>query len=83
MHRFELINGLFVRLTYDYSKRSSISNLTLNSSWDDLLGEINPPQYFPDYTVSIAGIEIQYRHRQRYIMKKKIENYFLEANIPL
>jgi hypothetical protein len=70
MHRFELINGLFVRLTYDYSKRSSISNLTLNSSWDDLLGEINPPQYFPDYTVSIAGIEIQYRHRQRYIMKK-------------
>jgi len=70
MHRFELVNGLFVRLTYDYSKRSSISNLTLNDSWDELLGDINPPQYFPDYTVSIAGIEIQYRHRQRFIMKK-------------
>ena len=67
--RFELINGLFVRLSYKYAKQSSISGLTLNTAWDSILGPINQPQYFPDYTVSIAGLELHYRIGQRFIMK--------------
>src|SRR5690606_11129553 len=61
--RFEIINGLYGRLTYDYSTRRSIADLNFCPLMDtigDLLGW-QPPQPYPTYTVSIFELELLYR----------------------
>lgn len=70
--RLELVNGLYGRLSYDYSKRESIAGLEL-APWADTLGSIlgwQPPQPYDTYTVSIFELEFLYRFKQKYILKK-------------
>lgn len=70
--RLELVNGLYGRLSYDYSKRQSIAGLSL-APWADSLGSLlgwQQPQPYETYTVSIFELEFLYRFKQKYIIKK-------------
>lgn len=71
--RYEIVNGLYGRLTYDYSTRVAIDDLELNPWVDTLfntLGIDNSPQPFETYTVSIVELELLYRFKQKYVVKK-------------
>jgi hypothetical protein len=70
--RLELINGLYGRLSYDYSRRESVSDIVL-APWQDSAVQMGlwplPPDY-ETYTVSIFELEFLYRFKQKYIIKK-------------
>ncbi|MEX1001993.1 MAG: DUF5686 family protein [Crocinitomicaceae bacterium] len=70
--RLEFVNGLYGRLTYDYSRRESIAGLNF-APWVDSLyaaGFWQPPQAYETYTVSIFELELLYRFKQQYVIKK-------------
>ncbi len=70
--RYELVNGLYARLSFDYSTRIAIDDLKLNPWMDSLFHALkvdNTPQPFETYTVSIAKIELMYRFAQKYVIK--------------
>lgn len=70
--RLELVNGLYGRLSYDYSTRRSIADIE-PAPWQESLynsGFWTPPQPYETYTVSIFELEFLYRFKQQYIMKK-------------
>lgn len=74
--RYEVVNGLYGRVTFDYSTRRDISNLE-KAPWAIQLGEIlNWPEIetYETYTVSIVELQLLYRFKQKYILKgnKKI-----------
>lgn len=69
--RYEIVNGLYGRISFDYSTRRSIENLDY-AAWADTLiaiGLWQLPQPFETYTVSIAELELLYRFKQKYIIK--------------
>ena len=69
--RYEIVNGLYGRLTFDYSTRRDISELE-KAPWAIELGEIlNWPEIVPyeTYTVSIVELDLLYRFKQKYILK--------------
>lgn len=69
--RFEIVNGLYGRLTFDYSTRRDISNLD-KAPWAVEVGEaLNWPEIVPyeTYTVSIFELDFLYRFKQKYILK--------------
>lgn len=69
--RYEIVNGLYGRLTFDYSKRVDITGLD-NPPWIDTLeqsGFWQPAQPFETYTVSIFELQLVYRFKQQYILK--------------
>ena len=71
--RYEIVNGLYGRISYDYSTRIAVENLA-RAPWLDSLfnaagGDINPTP-FETYTVSIFELELLYRFKQKYIIKK-------------
>jgi len=69
--RYELINGLYGRFTFDYSTRRDISNIE-KAPWAEKLGEaLNWSEIVPyeTYTVSIFELELLYRFKQKYILK--------------
>ncbi|UKN01743.1 DUF5686 and carboxypeptidase regulatory-like domain-containing protein [Paracrocinitomix mangrovi] len=70
--RLELVNGLYGRLSYDYSTRRSIEGIVYPPIYDTLydIGIWTPPKPFETYTVSIFELEFLYRFKQQYIMKK-------------
>lgn len=71
-HRLEIVNGLYGRLSYDYSIRTSIADLE-TAPYLDTLGELlgwQPPQPYETYTVSIFELELLYRFKQKYLIKK-------------
>lgn len=75
--RYEIVNGLYGKIGFDYSIRRSIDDLQLAPYMDSLFSMIGgdiQPQPFPTYTVSIFELELLYRFRQSYILKgnKKI-----------
>lgn len=70
--RLELVNGLYGRLSYDYSTRQSITGLEF-APWVDSVGTAlgwQKPQPFETYTVSIFELELLYRFKQKYIIKR-------------
>jgi hypothetical protein len=70
--RLELTNGLYGRLSYDYSKRQSITGLDF-APWTDTLYAIgfwDYPQDYETYTVSIFELELLYRFKQKYVLKQ-------------
>jgi hypothetical protein len=69
--RLELVNGLYGRLSYDYSTRRDISGIDF-PGWVDTLVELgiwNYPNPYETYTVSIFELEFLYRFKQSYILK--------------
>ncbi|MBD3637500.1 MAG: carboxypeptidase-like regulatory domain-containing protein [Crocinitomicaceae bacterium] len=70
--RFEIVNGLYGRLSYDYSTRRSIADIE-PAPWQDTLYAIgfwSPPQPYDTYTVSVFELEFLYRFKQQYVIKK-------------
>ena len=70
--RLEIANGLYGRLSYDFSRRESIADIT-PAPWQDQLYQMGfwtPPQPYNTYVVSIFELEFLYRFKQQYIIKK-------------
>lgn len=70
--RIEIVNGLYGRLSYDYSIRESVKDIKL-APWQDTIisaGYWKLPLDYPTYTVSIFELEFLYRFKQKYIIKK-------------
>jgi hypothetical protein len=68
--RMEIVNGLFAELTFDYSDQFSIADMQQNPLEDSLFGENNEPLEFPRYKKAEFRLELKYRFRQKYIIKK-------------
>lgn len=71
--RYEIINGLYGRLSYDYSTRIAVDELARAPWLDSLMKNIGSDiqaKPFETYTVSIFELELLYRFKQSYIYKK-------------
>lgn len=70
--RLELVNGLYGKLSYNFSERVSVADIPL-APWQQWLSDTlgwPPPISYPTYTVSIFELELLYRFKQKYIMKR-------------
>jgi hypothetical protein len=70
--RLELVNGLYGRLSFDYSRRESVADTPL-APWQQVISDSldwPPPIDYETYTVSIFELEFLYRFKQKYIIKK-------------
>ncbi|MBK9591117.1 MAG: carboxypeptidase-like regulatory domain-containing protein [Crocinitomicaceae bacterium] len=71
--RYEIVNGLYGRLSYDYSTRIAVPELARAPWLDSLMKNIGSDiqaKHFETYTVSIFELELLYRFKQAYIIKK-------------
>jgi len=71
--RYEIVNGLYGRISYDYSTRIAVDNLHLAPWLDSLFKDAGADiqaKPFETYTVSIFELELLYRFKQQYIFKK-------------
>jgi hypothetical protein len=71
--RYEIVNGLYGRVSYDYSTRIAVPELARAPWLDSLMKNIGSDiqaKPFETYTVSIFELELLYRFKQAYIIKK-------------
>lgn len=68
-HRIELRNGLYLRSSFDFSRREAITNLKLEDWSNQLFGELNDPVPFRTYTIALVGVDLSYTPGQRYVLK--------------
>ncbi len=69
-HRIEIVNGLYGRVRFTYSDRQAITDLKLANWSNELFGELNVPQPFERYTISMVEFQFLYRFKQKYVIKK-------------
>ena len=69
--RMEVLNGLFVEVSFAYNDQQAIDNLALSNWSEELFGPLNEPVPFERYTKSELKITAKYRFAQKYVMKGK------------
>ncbi|MFN5444419.1 MAG: DUF5686 family protein [Crocinitomicaceae bacterium] len=80
-YRSELVNGLFVKYSFDFSNRMSITNVQY-PEWVNYFGMFSKPLPFDNYKVSILGVEVEYQPFQKYIIKEQ-KKILLDSKWPL
>jgi hypothetical protein len=68
--RMEVVNGLYVSLTYEFCDQIPINNLVQDGWSDQLFGDVNNPVEFQRYKKSEFNLNIQWRPGQTYYIKK-------------
>ncbi len=75
-YRQELINGLYGKVRFSYSNRQSLSDVSMGPilnyflESDTLVNLFNEPIAFEQYRVALVEFKVQYRFKQKYIIKK-------------
>lgn len=69
-HRQEIVNGLFLRITGEYSDRKDISYFKFSRYGDSLFENNNPLKFIP-HKATFCSINLSYTPFQRYISEPK------------
>lgn len=69
-HRRETFNGLYLKVGFSFSDRTSIDNISY-PSWVENFGTFSKAVVFEGYRIFMGELELEYHFRQKYMIKNK------------
>lgn len=80
--RMELLNGLYGELTLDYADQIPLKDVSFSVWSNELFGDLNTASDFERYRKSEIKLDLVYRVRQKYVMKRG-KKEILDSNNPI